>query len=412
MAPTEVPEASRGRVDQSSIRLANLSMVLRRVTADGPRSRATIAVETGFNKTTVSSLVSELIDLRLLVETGEREQPGSVGRPARTVRLNGDAIAAVGLEVNVDYLAVCVSDLSGQVRYQRRVDADNAMSRPSRVLGRLSRLGQRAITAVEAEGARIVGVAVGVPGLVDVAGGTLVVAPNLGWRDVKVAEWLMRRLGRPGVAVRVDNEANLAALAEHWEGAARDLSTFVCVSGDVGVGAGILVDGELYRGPHGFGGEVGHITVDPDGDRCACGSRGCLETVAGQVAVLRRAGIAIEGSRRGSATRELLARARDGDARTLEALSGAGTAIGVGLAAVVNLLDPEAVLLGGYLTPLAEWLVEPVQAELSGRVLAAAHNGCEVRTASLGAGAASRGAAASVLRAVLADPRRAEAAVA
>jgi predicted NBD/HSP70 family sugar kinase len=399
-------------VDQRTIRRANLSTVLRHVASDGPRSRATIALETGLNKTTVSSLVAELMAADLLVETGEDEQPGAVGRPARTLRLNGEAIAAVGLEVNVDYLAVCVTDLSGRVLQRERVDTANAGSRPAPVLTRLARLGRRAIAAAEAGGSRVVGAALGLPGLVDLAGSTLVLAPNLGWRNVRAADELGRRLERPGLAVAIDNEANLAALAEHWEGAARDLRTFLCVTGDVGIGAGVLVGGELFRGMHGFGGELGHVMVEPGGDRCACGSRGCLETVAGQAAVLRRAGVAVDGAPAGPATRELLARVQAGDGRALGALAEAGRALGVALAAAVNLLDPEAVLLGGYLTPFAPWLAEPVRTELSRHVLAAGHNGCEVRPAELADEAAARGAAASVLRAVLADPTLAVAATA
>jgi predicted NBD/HSP70 family sugar kinase len=402
VAVRQAPGAANGRVDQRSIRRANLSTVLRHVATDGPRSRATIALETGLNKTTVSSLVAELVAADLLVETGEDEQPGSVGRPARTVRLHGEAIAAVGLEVNVDYVAVCVSDLSGRILQRRRVEADNARSRPAPVLTTLARLGRRAIAAAEADGPRVVGAVLALPGLVDLRGSTLVVAPNLGWRDARAADELARRLDRPGLAVGIDNEANLAALAEHWEGAARDLRTFVCVTGDVGIGAGVLVGGELFRGNHGFGGELGHVMVDPDGEPCACGSHGCLETVAGQAAVIRRAGIPFDGAR--PALAELLSRARAGDERALASLEQAGRALGIALSAAVNLLDPEAVIVGGYLTPFFAWLADPVRAELSRRVLASSYNGCELRPAALADEAAARGAAASVLRSVLADP--------
>ena len=214
-----------------------------------------------------------------------------------------------------------------------------------------------------------------------------------------VADELARRLDRPGLLLGIDNEANLAALAEHWDGAARDLDDFVCVSGEVGIGGGVFVGGELFRGTHGFGGELGHIMVDPSGARCACGARGCLETVAGRDAVLRAAGVPAHD---GAA--ELLARACAGDARALAALAGAGLALGVALTAVVNVLDPEAVLLGGYLAPFTPWLEGPVSTELGRRVLASAWSGCEIRAAGLAEGAAARGAAAGVLRAVLADP--------
>ncbi len=292
-----VTRGENGRVDQRAIRRANLSAVLRHVATDGPRSRARIALETGLNKTTVSSLVSELIAAGLLVETGEEEQPGAVGRPARTVRLNGEAVAAArargqrglprGLRRRPERPRAAPAPRRGRQRAQPP-GAGAGPPRPARPQ-RDRRGGGR--------GARIVGAALGLPGLVDLPGSTLVVAPNLGWRDVDAAAHLARRLDTDGLAVGIDNEANLAALAEHWEGAARQLRTFVCVTGDVGIGAGVLVGGELFRGTHGFGGELGHIMVDPDGEPCACGSRGCLETVAGQAAVMRRAG----GSRRAPA---------------------------------------------------------------------------------------------------------------
>jgi predicted NBD/HSP70 family sugar kinase len=385
-------------VDQRAIRRANLSAVLRRVATEGPRSRATLAVETGFTKSTTSSLVGELIERGLVVATDEHERPGRVGRPGRTVRLDGDAIAAVGLEVNVDYLAVCVLDLGGRTRYQRRVEADNAGSSPARVLGRVTRLARDAIATVEEEGARVVGAALAVPGLVDAAGELLIVAPNLGWQRVRCGRELRRRLDRPDLTILVDNEANLAALAEHWEGAASDLRDVVVLSGTVGIGAGMLVDGRLFRGRHGFAGELGHVTVDPDGARCACGARGCLETVAGKAGLLRAAGI----PRRD--LRELLARAHRGDARTLATLATAGQALGIALADSVSLLDPQAVVLGGYLTAFSDWLLGPLHTELTTRVLGAETRACELRVGLLADRAAVRGAAASILSAVLADP--------
>src|SRR5262249_26102421 len=151
-----------------------------------------------------------------------------------------------------------------------------------------------------------------------------------------------------GLPIRVDNEANLAALAEHWRGVARQLRSFLFVFGQVGIGAGIFVDGEPYRGAHGFGGEIGHMTFANEGEPCACGSRGCLETVAGQETIARRAGVTVSptGRARGI-TRELVSRARRGDRATIASLEEAGRALGISLASAINLLDLEAVVLGG-----------------------------------------------------------------
>ena len=174
--------------------------------------------------------------------------------------------------------------------------------------------------------------------------------------------------------MRADNEANLAALAEHWQGVARGLDDFICVFGEVGVGGGIFVDGELFRGAHGYGGELGHVTVEPDGPRCNCGARGCLETLVGLEAIARRAGIGVgTGGRTRNITRELVRRAERGDDRRCSRASPRpGRYLGIGLASAVNLFDVEAVVLGGCFGPLFPWLADDVRRMLDERVLTAA----------------------------------------
>lgn len=395
-------QSPTARADQTTVRRANLGVVLRHVASEGPCSRARAAAETGLTRGTVSSLVAELIDLGLLRETGEDERPGQVGRPAQTLEV-ADTVVAVGLELNVDYLAVSLEDLTGRVRYERRVFADNRLSAPGPVLDRLARMARRALDEAEEQGLLSVGIAVAAPGLVEVASGSLLRAPNLGWTRLALADELRRRL--PGLPIRIENESNLAALAEHWQGAARGLTSFICVFGEIGVGGGIYVDGELYRGSHGFGGEFGHVTVDPNGAVCACGSRGCLETIVGQEAIARECGVELAtGGRMQSVTAELVRRAEAGDTPVLRTLEGVGATLGVALASAVNLFDLNAVVLGGCFGPLSPWLVESVRQSLRERVLSAEWSTCEVHASTLGELAAVRGAAALILREVLAAP--------
>jgi predicted NBD/HSP70 family sugar kinase len=392
-------------VDQRAVRRANLGVVLEHVADSGPVSRATIAAGTGLNKTTVSSLVAELIEMRLLAETGDDERPGNVGRPAQTVRLSGNGVVSLGLEINIDYLATCATDLTGQVRHEHAVAVDNRNSQPGRVMGRLATLARRALADVEAQGLSLAGVTIAAPGLVDVASGTVVVAPDLGWRDVPLADLAAKRLAIRDVPLRVDNEANLGALAELWTGAGRGLSDFVYVSAEVGVGAGVVMGGQLYRGAFGFAGELGHLTVDPDGPRCTCGNRGCLAMLVGEDALLEIAGIEgpTEGSARLAAT-TLADRIRGGDTRTEDALRQIGEWLGLGLAGVVNVLNPEAIILGGYLGALVEWLEQPLTTALSERVLASNWAPCRILPSQIGEQAAVHGAAALPLREVISDP--------
>jgi predicted NBD/HSP70 family sugar kinase len=384
-----------------NIRRHNLGLVLRRIAEHGPRSRATLALETGLNKSTVSSLVAELIEARLLRDAIEDEPAtGAIGRPPQNVELNPEGPFVLGLEVNVDYLAVWATDLAGMVQHRAFVANDNRSQRPEEVLGRLAQLATQALAQPFAESRTPLSASVAVPGLVDSDGG-LVVAPNLGWTDVPVGDLLREALEDPPFDLHVENEANLGAVAELVEGAGRGLHDFVFVSGEVGIGAGVVLRGELFRGASGFAGEFGHLTIDPYGPPCGCGGRGCLERLAGQDALLRLAGwdarMRIAGSRPEWPGAMLAESARQGHARTLEALSQVGHTLGIAIASLANLLDPEAVLLGGYFAPLTDWLCEPIETELETRALAgraATGSGCQVLAAELGGEAAVRGAVA------------------
>jgi predicted NBD/HSP70 family sugar kinase len=391
------------RADQTTVRRANLGVVLRDILSAGACSRADVAARTGLTRGTVSSLVGELVELGFVRETGETAAPKGVGRPGVTLEL-ADVMVGVGLEVNVDYVAVSVEDFTGAVRYERRSYRDNRGSAPGPVLDRLGRAARDALDAVSAEGLRPMGISVAVPGLVEEASGTVVFAPNLGWHGIPVAAELEQRLGLP---VLVENESNLAALAEHWTGAAVDIDDFVCVFGEVGVGGGVVLGGRLFRGSHGFGGEFGHVSVDPEGRTCACGSRGCVETLVGQEAIAADAGIALSGRTRGL-TDELVRRAQEGSEDVVRVLKEAAHWLGVALASTFNVLDLRAVVLGGCFGPLSPWLVDDVRRTLEERSLAARSGSFAVLPSAFGDGAAVRGAAALTLHRVLEAPWSAE----
>lgn len=400
----------RGPADQRTIRDHNLALVLQHVAREGESSRARLASVTGLNKTTVSSLVGELIDRRLVRETG-RTYSGEAGRPAVNLQLDGEVFVAVGMEVNVHYMGYSVTDLRGRVRDERFLVGDNRARPAHETLTELAELVGEALRRLRADGLVPVGANLALPGLVDAVGRDLLVAPNLGWADVPAAALLEPQLPGLGGDLLVNNEANLAALAERWEGAAHDLADFVHVSGEVGVGAGIVIDGALHRGATGFGGEFGHMTLVPDGPDCACGGRGCVETFVGLEPMLALAGVdlgdALDVARTATGPAADLARAAAADDDTvLAALASVGARLGTALASAVNLLGPEAIVLGGYFAPLHPWLAPAIEDELHRRVLAERHRPTAIVQSQLQQGAAVRGAATMVLRAVLADPAR------
>ncbi|PWJ55222.1 Sugar kinase of the NBD/HSP70 family, may contain an N-terminal HTH domain [Quadrisphaera granulorum] len=390
---------------QRDLRERNLATVLARVAAsstdDGTApSRAAIAAATGMARGTVSALVDALLLGGLVEELPPPPRTGA-GRPANGLRLSGRRVAALGVELGASHVVACVRDLTGAVRARASVDSVDRTGPPERVLGASAELAVGVLADARAQGLDVVGGAWALPGLVDSAAGRLRLAPNLGWRDVDVLALLSAHPGLEGLPLAVDNEAALAAVAELWHpGDSPGGESFVLVTGEVGIGAGVVLDGRPLRGERGWSGELGHVTVDPAGPPCGCGARGCLEAYAGQEALLRRAGLAAERAGADALRRAALA----GEALPLAALEQAGRALGVALAGAVNLLDVDAVVLGGACAPLAPWLAGPVRAELAERVLRARLLGVPVRVSATGSDAAVMGAAALVLQRVLDAP--------
>jgi predicted NBD/HSP70 family sugar kinase len=357
--------ASSAPVRQSSVRAHNLALVLQTVAnrADKP-SRAAIASLTGLTRATVSALVDDLMAGGLLVELDPPPRTGA-GRPAAGLALSPDGPAGLGLEINVDYLAACVVDLTGTVRHQ----AVRHLSRAP-ALSDLGALAGEVAAAAVVDGLTLAGAALAVPGLVT-AEGVVRVAPNLGWQDVDVPALLNAVPSLAGLPIAVDNEANLAALGELRAGGGDP--TFLYVSGEVGIGAGIVLDGALYRGRRGWSGEIGHLTIYPDGRPCRCGANGCLEQYAGQDQVAADPALA-------------------------------ASALGIALSAVVNLLDIGVVVLGGAYAPVFDQLRPGIEIELKRRVLTSELSPVTLRPAVLGADAAMRGAADTVVRSVRENP--------
>jgi predicted NBD/HSP70 family sugar kinase len=393
--------------DQATVRRINLGLVLRHLRDAGPRSRARIAQETGLNKATVSSLVAELAERRL-VSAGEVDRAGSVGRPGLIVQLDGSAVCGVGLEFNVDYAAVLALDLRGEVLFERRVGLDVPALGAERTLDAVAALARAAVQRAGERGARTVGITVAVPGLVHSVDGVVTLAPNLHWRDVPVFEGLRARLD-VGCPIRVENDANLSAIAEWAMGAEARTPDLVYLTGEVGVGSGVITDGQLLRGASGLSGEVGHSYLGDPEVECGCGRRGCWETAVGLAALLRSAadpGDPVRDPERDLETRlaEVAARAAAGDERTLAALHQVGAALGRGGALLINVFNPQVLMLGGYFAVLGELLMEPLTAELESRVFAPGLAGARVELSTLGFTAAVRGGAHVALEAVFDDP--------
>jgi predicted NBD/HSP70 family sugar kinase len=399
---------SRGRVDQAAVRRSNLGLVLRHLRDSGPRSRARIAQETGLNKATVSSLVAELVS-RGLVSEGTVDRAGSVGRPGLTVHLDGRSVCGIGVEFNVDYAVALVLDLRSEVLFERRIALDVPVLGPQRTLDAVAGLAREAIAAAAAVGARPTGITVAVPGLVDGIEGVVTVAPNIGWHGVAALEGLRARLSDVRSPIRIENDANLSAIGEWAMGSEARTPDLVYLTGEVGVGGGVIVAGQLLRGASGLSGEVGHMPLAGQDHLCGCGRRGCWEAVVGLRGLLLAAadeGDPVRDPDRDVETRlaEIERRAEAGDARTLAALSAVGTALGTGAALLINVFNPRVLVLGGYFAVLGRFLLEPFTEELRARVFGPDLAGARVVLSGLGFTAAVRGGAHLALESVFDDP--------
>ncbi|MGW4161513.1 ROK family protein [Streptomyces sp. NPDC004788] len=394
------------------MRRQNLSVVLGTVAAHGPPShpsshppsrplsRADVAGRVGLTRAAVSSLVDELIMRGALTEE-EAASGGRVGRPGRALSVSDQGPAGLGLEIGVTHLGACVVDLRGEPRVWRRVERANVGRTAGQVLAETAALAAEAEAEAAGLGLRVRGRVLAVPGVVpDEPGGRVEHAPNLGWHRVGVADhW-----PDPDTVPEPENEANLGALAEYWN-AEQAVETFVHISAEAGIGAALVIDGQLFRGARGFAGELGHLPVHPTGVRCACGARGCLEQYAGLAAVLLQAGLGPEGPGAGADAVALLAeRAGAGHPSTLRALDRAGRALGLALVSAVNLVDPDGLVLGGAYAELAEWLLPSVHAELADRVTVRPWSPEALRPSALGRRGPVLGAAQTTIRRIMADP--------
>lgn len=374
------------------LRRRNAAAVLRSLRQDGPASRAELSGRTGLAKATVGTIVAGL-EHAGAVREHEQVRSGDRGRPGLRLTLAGGRPVGIGLEANVEYVAAVVVDLSGSVRAQ--------LTHPVPDLGAvgeaLGALADEVAGLVRDEGQHAVGATVAVPGLIAEDDRTIAWTPNLGITGTGLAERVDRAFGWAD-RVRVNNDADCAALAELHYGTGRGSDHLLYLTGTVGIGAGLVEAGRLVRGARGFAGEVGHLPIGEPGARCGCGRTGCWEASVGLHALLARAGMAElatpEESAAAVAERALV------DPSVREAVAETGRLLGRGLVIVSGMLDPGVVVLGGYFEPLGELVLGPARAVLDGALAAPVQVVPDLRVGRLGTEAAALGAAERALTAV------------
>ncbi len=394
-----------------SLRELNRGRVIDALRGRGTASRAEIARLTGLSRSTVSSIVSDLIEAGLLTEQPEATGVAhgeAGGRPPVLLSLNPSAGLAVGVDFGHTHLRVAVSDLSHEVLAEswRELDVDHSAEEG---LDAAAKLVDKVLKEAKVDRAGVIGVGMGLPGPINRATGAVGSSSILpGWVGVNAAMEMERRLRLP---VRVENDANLGALAEFVWGSGRGHADVIYIKLSSGVGAGLLFGGRLHEGAGGTAGEIGHIPAQNGTAICRCGSRGCLETVASVRAIAEQVGVS-----RGEpvSPRDLLELIADGDPAASRLIGEAGREIGVALAGLCNLVNPNCVIIGGDLSAAGELITEPVLESIRRYAITSAAEQVNVVAGVLGERAELLGALALVLHAtdgvVGAGPQKAVAA--
>jgi predicted NBD/HSP70 family sugar kinase len=372
---------------QSSLHRANLERVVRAVRLAGSLTQAEIARGTGLSAATVSNIVRELRDNGTVQVT-----PTSAGgRRARSVSLSGDAGIVVGVDFGHSHLRVAVGNLAHQVLAEQTepIDVDTSAAQ---CFDRAERLVARLVETTGIGFDKVAGVGLGVPGPLDVATGVLGSTAILpGWSGINPRQELSGRLGIP---VHVDNDANLGALGELVWGSGRGVRDLAYIKVASGVGAGLVINGRIYRGPGGTAGEIGHITLDESGPVCRCGNRGCLETFTAARYVLEL----LRGSHGPDLTvPRMVQLAREGDLGCRRVIADVGRHVGMGVANLCNVLNPTRVVLGGDLADSGELVLGPIRESVSRYAIPSAARQLAVVPGALGGRAEVLGALALVL---------------
>jgi len=382
------------------IRAINRSSVLNVIKNYGPIARVEIARRTGLSPATISGITGELIRKNLVLEKEAGDSNG--GRPPILLAINPRGGFVVGIKLTETQAIGALTDLEATI-IAKRTDPITDHT-PASVVKSLAELVNALVSESGVFKKQLLGVGLGLAGIIDAGRGILRQSPIYKWRDVPLREMLQKRVKAP---VYIDNDVNTLTLAEKWFGSGQATDDFVTVTVGRGVGMGIVVNGQFYRGAGGGAGELGHTVVDPSGPLCECGKRGCLETYVGDPALLRAAAEAWKRGEMGAeahSPEELASLAASGDAGAIQIFRQAGEVLGRSIANLVNILNPGRIILSGEGTRAGKWLFDPMCETIQRFAMPGLANDVEIKIDAWGDDAWARGAASLVLRELFESP--------
>jgi glucokinase-like ROK family protein len=389
----------------------NRSIVLNVIRDKGPLSRADVSRRTKLTRSTVSSIVSYLTKKNLVRETGLSSS--GVGRRGILLELNPKAYYVVGIDLGTLNTIAAVVDLEGKI-VERVEHPTNGEKNRDDVIERVKTAIHEVISTSNLNLQKIAGIGLAVPGLVDSKKGMILFIPNFGWKDTPLREILEEEFHTP---IFIDNNANAMALSEAQFGIGRGVKNFICVNIGIGIGSGVIINREIYRGETECTGEIGHTTVDYNGPKCSCGNNGCLEVMAAGPAIARRAVKAIREGRKtvitelveenlNQITAAVVARAANQDDRLArEIMEKTGEYLGTGIANIINLFNPQMVIIGGGVAQAGSLIFDPLKRTMKKRAFSVPAKVVKIATPSLGRDCTVIGAASLVLKEIFKSPK-------
>ena len=386
------------------IRAINRSTALNIVKAEGPISRTEIVRLSGLSPATVSEITGDLIAEGLIYEKAAGDSTG--GRPPILLALSQDAAYVVGLKLAEGHISAAMTDIEATILSTLTVPV-TGMNVVERAVAALAGAVERVISKASVPRDRVTGVGIGLAGVIDAERGLCRFSPILGWRDVELKRLVEERTGIP---VYVDNDVNTLAMAEKWFGAGQNVDDFLVVTVGRGVGLGIVVNGQFYRGTRGGGGEFGHTVMGPDGPPCDCGKRGCLEAYVADPALVRAAREAAVQGKLGSVDPDDLTvervteLARAGDETLREIFAAAGRVLGMGIANLVNVFSPALIIISGEGVRAGDLLFGPMREAVAEYVFDGLGDDTEIVVQEWGDEAWAWGAASLVLQEIYRSP--------
>ncbi|MCF2650599.1 ROK family transcriptional regulator [Niallia circulans] len=347
--------------NQQLVKKENKSLCLNLIKNTAPISRAEIAQQTGLTKGTVSSLVSELLDKQLIYESGHGESSG--GRRPVMLLLNEHAGYSIGIDLGVNYILGILTDLQGKIIH--RINEKYVNLTFEDTLQIIKNIITTLMDIAPESPYGVIGIGIGAPGIINMEGDILL-APNLGWHNVSLKKPLEELFNLP---VLVENEANAGAYGEKQFGLGQPYQNLIYVSAGIGIGAGIIMDGELYKGSNGYSGEIGHMTIQKDGMKCRCGNIGCWELYASEQYLLTKASEWKHGDTDQVHLNDLIELANQGNELAINLLNDVGDHLGAGIINIIHTFNPEQVIIGNRLTLAKKWIEPRVKKMISNHTL-------------------------------------------